>query len=54
MGTCSVESTEIDLTEFQEENQEEGDVEPQIADVDADSNNDQPGCYFSLEKMDRN
>nr|KAJ0221876.1 hypothetical protein LSAT_V11C200064090 [Lactuca sativa] len=37
-----VESTEIDLTEFQEENQEEGDVEPQIADVDADSNNDQP------------
>ncbi|XP_052624897.1 uncharacterized protein LOC111912990 [Lactuca sativa] len=50
-GTCSVESTEIDLTEFQEENQEEGDVEPQIADVDADSNNDQPGCYFALEKM---
>ncbi|CAI9265039.1 unnamed protein product [Lactuca saligna] len=43
-GAYSVESTEIDLTEFQEENQEEVDVEPQIADADADSNNNQPGC----------
>nr|KAJ0198423.1 hypothetical protein LSAT_V11C700376100 [Lactuca sativa] len=44
-----VESTEIDLTEFQEENQEEGDVEPQIADVDADSNNDQPGFSCKID-----